>query len=53
MSSLYEDAPDAYRHFDRRDTGWTKVMLKPEAAGAKAGKGRHQKGGVRADVSAA
>jgi glutathione-independent formaldehyde dehydrogenase len=22
-------APDAYRHFDARDDGWTKVVLKP------------------------
>jgi glutathione-independent formaldehyde dehydrogenase len=25
------DAPDAYRHFDDRDEGWTKVILKPAA----------------------
>lgn len=25
-----EDAPDAYKHFDARDEGWTKVVLKPE-----------------------
>ena len=25
-----EDAPDAYAHFDARDNGWTKVILKPE-----------------------
>ncbi len=24
-------APDAYMHFDRRDSGWTKVVLKPTA----------------------
>jgi threonine dehydrogenase-like Zn-dependent dehydrogenase len=24
-----EEAPDAYIHFDARDTGWTKVILKP------------------------
>ena len=29
-----EDAPVAYKHFDERDKGWTKVVLKP---GAKAG----------------
>jgi threonine dehydrogenase-like Zn-dependent dehydrogenase len=23
------DAPDAYQHFDARDNGWTKVILKP------------------------
>ncbi len=32
------DAPDAYKHFNDRDQGWTKVVLKPEAvmAGAAA-----------------
>lgn len=24
-----EDAPEAYRHFDARDHGWTKVILRP------------------------
>jgi glutathione-independent formaldehyde dehydrogenase len=23
------DAPDAYQHFDARENGWTKVILKP------------------------
>ncbi len=27
-----DDGPDAYGHFDARDSGWTKVVLKPEAA---------------------
>jgi glutathione-independent formaldehyde dehydrogenase len=27
-------APDAYDHFDRRDDGWTKVLLKPGRNGA-------------------
>ncbi|KQR74054.1 aldehyde dehydrogenase [Burkholderia sp. Leaf177] len=26
-----EEAPDAYKHFDARDDGWTKVVLKPAA----------------------
>ena len=26
-----DEAPDAYEHFDCRDDGWTKVVLKPEA----------------------
>ena len=26
-------APEAYEHFDRRDEGWTKVVLKPAMAG--------------------
>ena len=25
-----DDAPDAYKHFDKRDDGWTKIILKPE-----------------------
>lgn len=24
-----DDAPDAYRRFDRREDGWTKVLLRP------------------------
>ena len=24
-----DEAPDAYRHFDRREDGWTKVVLHP------------------------
>lgn len=27
-----EQAPDAYKHFDNRDKGWTKVILHPNAA---------------------
>jgi threonine dehydrogenase-like Zn-dependent dehydrogenase len=26
-----EEAPDAYKHFDARDDGWTKVVLRPQA----------------------
>ena len=26
-----DQAPDAYKHFDERDDGWTKVLLKPGA----------------------
>jgi glutathione-independent formaldehyde dehydrogenase len=29
-----EQAPDAYSHFDARDDGWTKVVLKPSLANA-------------------
>ena len=25
-----DEAPDAYKHFDKREDGWTKVVLKPE-----------------------
>ena len=28
------EAPNAYQHFDARDKGWTKVVLKPELASA-------------------
>ncbi|MDX6222709.1 MAG: glutathione-independent formaldehyde dehydrogenase, partial [Frankiales bacterium] len=24
-----DQAPEAYRHFDKRDNGWTKVILHP------------------------
>jgi glutathione-independent formaldehyde dehydrogenase len=27
-----EEAPDAYGHFDARDDGWTKVVLKPNGS---------------------
>lgn len=26
-----DEAPNAYKHFDNRDTGWTKVILKPDS----------------------
>ncbi len=29
-----EQAPEAYEHFDKRDEGWTKVVLHPAMAGA-------------------
>lgn len=29
-----EEAPSAYEHFDNRDDGWTKVLLKPGGNGA-------------------
>lgn len=29
-----EEAPDGYKHFDARDKGWTKVILKPGKQGA-------------------
>jgi threonine dehydrogenase-like Zn-dependent dehydrogenase len=31
-----DEAPGAYEHFDRRDDGWTKVLLKPGHNGAHA-----------------
>lgn len=30
-SLALDDAPNAYKHFDARDKGWTKVVLKPAA----------------------
>lgn len=36
-------APDAYTHFDARESGWTKVVLKPQSTqAAHRGKGKHQ-----------
>ena len=29
-----ERAPEAYEHFDKRDDGWTKVVLHPAMSGA-------------------
>jgi threonine dehydrogenase-like Zn-dependent dehydrogenase len=29
-----KEAPEAYKHFDKRDQGWTKVVLHPTAAAA-------------------
>jgi len=26
-----DKGPDAYKHFDKREEGWTKVVLKPAA----------------------
>ncbi len=26
-----DEAPDAYKHFDARENGWTKVLLRPAA----------------------
>lgn len=33
-----DEAPDAYKHFDDRETGWTKIILKPDAAKATSGR---------------
>lgn len=33
-----DNAPEAYRHFDARETGWTKVVLKPGMAETQKGK---------------
>jgi glutathione-independent formaldehyde dehydrogenase len=38
-----DDAPDAYKHFDARDTGWTKVILHPGAT-ASPRKTKHARG---------
>ena len=27
-----EDGPDAYEHFDKREDGWTKVVLHPNGS---------------------
>ena len=37
-----EEAPGAYKHFDDRDKGWTKVILKPGKS-AKITKAKTQK----------
>jgi glutathione-independent formaldehyde dehydrogenase len=40
-----DKAPDAYKHFDARDKGWTKVVLKPAAAAQSARRGKAASGG--------
>ena len=30
-----DEAPEAYKHFDERDKGWTKVILHPDGAASK------------------
>jgi hypothetical protein len=39
-----EEAPEAYKYFDNRDKGWTKVVLRPEMAnsGTKQSSGHHR-----------
>ena len=32
-----DEAPSAYKHFDNRDDGWTKVLLKPGRNGGSPG----------------
>jgi threonine dehydrogenase-like Zn-dependent dehydrogenase len=39
-----EEAPDAYRHFDARENGWTKVVLQPNARKAKRPSAERQHG---------
>src|ERR1035437_4506368 len=45
-----DEAPEAYKHFDARDNGWTKVILHP--AGAQKGSNRQstQKKAVRKEA---
>lgn len=51
-----EEAPDAYQHFDARDEGWTKIVLKPQLqvpAGKQPGKvERATKAAQRQDMHA-
>ncbi len=44
-----EEAPEAYEHFDKRDVGWTKVVLKP---GMSAGSKSTGKAGAVANTGA-
>lgn len=41
-----DDAPGAYKHFDERDTGWTKVVLKPGATAGQNTSDRQAAAGV-------
>ena len=42
-----EDAPEAYKHFDARDDGWTKVILHPQVAGERKARPRQAAKGTR------
>ena len=42
-----EEAPDAYRHFDARDNGWTKVVLHPGRTVEQGATSRKSKGQPR------
>jgi hypothetical protein len=47
-----EDAPEAYEHFDAREDGWTKVVLKPGNRAAKHATGHtHANGHARSHRS--
>jgi hypothetical protein len=39
-----DEAPEAYKHFDARDAGWTKVVLKPDATKAAGTRKRSDEG---------
>ena len=41
-----DDAPDAYKHFNDRDKGWTKVVLKPGAITGENTSDRHTTAGA-------
>lgn len=49
-----DEAPDAYRHFDARENGWTEVVLKPEQGGKTkhAHAHKHEKAEVKAKAKA-
>ena len=42
-----DEAPDAYKHFDARDEGWTKVILKPAGERSRLPALKEQKSGKR------
>ena len=45
-----DEAPEAYKHFDERDAGWTKVVLKPDArkaAGVRERSGKSKVSSIR------
>ena len=43
-----DQAPDAYEHFDARDEGWTKVVLRPELTAARIHRAANGRGIVEA-----
>ena len=45
-----DEAPEAYKHFDARDNGWTKVILHPAGAQKSSKRQSTQKKAVRKEA---
>lgn len=45
-----DEAPDAYQHFDERDSGWTKVILHPDGAKKSSKPAAMQKKSIRQEA---
>jgi hypothetical protein len=45
-----DEAPEAYKHFDARDNGWTKVILRPAGAQKSSKRQSTQKKAIRKEA---